>query len=85
MTETYIADQFWSKVFGKGPYYFHFYYTDFSALDGVRHGFGEVSSQFSYPILPGLSLAATYLNGRSENIAAREESWSLAVKFGGAP
>jgi hypothetical protein len=59
------------------------YYTDFTALQGAHADFGEFGSQIKVPITGLFSIGLTYLNGRSENIAQREENWKLSIDFGG--
>ncbi len=79
----YYAPKNWTGILGDKPYFATIYYKDFWALAGIRHGFGEAVGQISYPITSSVSVAASFINGRSENVAAREQSWTIGVKLGG--
>jgi len=70
-------------LLGTKPLTLNYYFSDFAPLSGYHGNFANATGSISVPISSALSIALTYVNGRTEAIAAPENKISVSLKFGG--
>ncbi len=64
---------------GKSPIKISAYYTDFTALKGVKKGLGEAVVSVDVPVAKTYAISLSYKNGRTEHVAAREKTLMLSL------
>ena len=71
-------------VLGSKPITFAYYVSDFAPLSGYNGNFAHATGTITFPVTTALAIKLSYVNGRTEGIAAPENKISISLSIGGS-